>query len=61
LQPDLEKPGTALALFQLVNIIVQEIVSDEKAIAAMYSSIPDEKLKGIEDRGKRSEKKKEKT
>lgn len=44
---------TALTLFKLLNIIVEKTITDEKQIEELYSSLPEEKLKAIEDRSKK--------
>ena len=41
---------TAVALFGLVNLIVEDMISRKKRIRAVYSKLPAGKLKGIEDR-----------
>lgn len=41
---------TAQALFRLVNIIVEKMITEPKVIQAVYDSLPASKLKGIEDR-----------
>jgi hypothetical protein len=43
---------TAVALFQLVNGIVDQMITHPKAVDAMYASLPAGKLKGIERRDK---------
>lgn len=47
-----DQPETAQALFRLVNIIVEKMITDPKEIQAVYDSLPVDKLKGIEDRDK---------
>lgn len=42
--------ATALALFGLVNFIVQKAISEPKEIAEIYASLPANKLAGIEQR-----------
>lgn len=39
---------TAVALFGLVNLIVEDMISRKKRIKAVYSKLPADKLKGIE-------------
>lgn len=39
---------TAVALFGLVNLIVEEMISRKKRIRAVYAKLPSDKLKGIE-------------
>jgi Domain of unknown function (DUF4145) len=41
---------TALALFGLVNFVVQKAISEPKEIAEIYASLPANKLAGIEQR-----------
>lgn len=41
---------TALRLFELVNIIVETTISQEKLIEESYSEIPENKLEGIKQR-----------
>ena len=41
---------TAVALFGLVNLIVEDMISRKKRIRSVYSKLPAAKLKGIEDR-----------
>jgi hypothetical protein len=48
-----DDPETAIQLFNLVNIIAEVMVTQPKRIAAMYVALPADKLKGIEDRGKK--------
>lgn len=51
LQMDLKDDvKTAISLFQIVNIIVERMITEEKNIAEMYKSLPVEKLKAIEKR-----------
>lgn len=45
---------TAVALFGLVNLIVEEMISRKKRIRAVYSKLPPDKLKGIMDRDAKS-------
>lgn len=47
-----DQPETAQALFRLVNIIVEKMITDPKEIQAVYDSLPVDKLKGIENRDK---------
>jgi hypothetical protein len=46
----------AASLFRLVNIIVQETISDDKEIEALFNKCPADKLKGIESREKKEKK-----
>lgn len=41
---------TAVALFGLVNLIVEDMISRKKRISAVYSKLPAAKLKSIKDR-----------
>jgi hypothetical protein len=41
---------TAVTLFGLVNLIKEEMISRKKRIRAVYSKLPADKLKGIENR-----------
>ncbi len=43
---------TATHLFSLINFIVENRISQPKKLAALYSSLPESKLKGIEKRDK---------
>ena len=45
-----DNPAIAASLFRLVNIIAEHMISEPKAIAELYRSLPPDKLKGIEDR-----------
>ena len=45
-------PKTTRALFSIVNIIVQRIISDKKQIADLYEQLPKEKRDGIVNRDK---------
>jgi hypothetical protein len=47
-----EKRETALALFDLVNFIVDAMITQPKAIQSMYSKLPEVKRTQIEDRDK---------
>jgi hypothetical protein len=51
LEDDIE---TVTKLFELVNLIVQDQITDPKAIDTLYGSLPTAKLKGIEDRDKKA-------
>jgi hypothetical protein len=48
-------PGMALALFDLVNLIVENQIAEPKRIDALYNSLPAAKLKGVEERDKKGE------
>lgn len=43
---------TAITLIDLINIVAQQLISNRKAIAAIYATLPKSKLAGIEARGK---------
>lgn len=45
---------TAEALFSLVNLIADQMISGPKAVNAMFSSLPEEKRKGIENRDRKN-------
>jgi len=47
-----DKPETALALFNLVNIIAEAMITQPKMIESLYESLPSEKRKQIEQRDK---------
>lgn len=47
-----DDPKLASALFRLVNLIAQKMISEPNEIAGIYSSLPPAKLKGIEQRDK---------
>lgn len=47
-----DTPELALALFRLINLIVQNCITDPREAAEIFSSLPAGKLKGIEDRDK---------
>lgn len=44
--------ATVLALFGLLNFIVEKVITEPKRVAAIYESLPAAKLKGIADRDK---------
>jgi hypothetical protein len=44
--------ATATALIDLINIVAQELISNKKAIKALYATLPRNKLSGIEARAK---------
>lgn len=45
---------TASRLFTLINVIAEGMITHPKHVAALYSMIPSNKLKGIEDRNRRA-------
>jgi hypothetical protein len=52
-QLDVDNAETAIQLFQLVNIIVEQTISQPKDIDALYASLPETQRKAIEQRDKR--------
>jgi hypothetical protein len=50
-----DNPAIAVSLFRLVNLIAQHMISEPKAIAELYSSLPPDKLKGIKDRDRQGD------
>lgn len=47
-----DSPDTAIALFNLVNIITEAMITQPKMIESLYGSLPDAKLEQIEERDK---------
>ncbi|MEJ1368384.1 MAG: DUF4145 domain-containing protein [Candidatus Sedimenticola sp. (ex Thyasira tokunagai)] len=45
---------TALQLFNLVNLITNQMISQPKQVKALYDKLPEKKLKGIEQRNKKA-------
>lgn len=45
--------ATVSKLFQLVNLIVEKMITEPKQIGAMFTGLPADKLAGIENRDKR--------
>ena len=45
---------TAIKLFELVNLICEQMISHPKKIAALYAGLPPNKLQGIEQRNKKA-------
>ena len=45
---------TALQLFNLFNLIVDQMISHPKQVNALYKGLPENKLKGIEQRNKKA-------
>ena len=41
---------TALALFRIINLIVETAITEPKRLDALYASLPKSKLEGIEKR-----------
>lgn len=46
----------ALQLFNLVNLIANQMISQPKQVKALYEKLPEKKLKGIEQRNKKASK-----
>jgi len=51
-QIDTDDPETVIQLFSLTNIIVEYMIALPKKVSGLYSSLPTDKLKGIENRDK---------
>jgi hypothetical protein len=51
-QIDTDDPDTVGKLFSLTNLIVEYMITLPKQVDDIYSGLPEEKLKGIEDRDK---------
>ena len=49
-----DNSNIARSLFDIVNIIVQRMISDKKQIDKMYKQLPQEKITGIENRDNNS-------
>ncbi len=47
---------TAHKLFNVINLIAQQMITHPKEVQAMYEGLPEQKLKGIENRNKRAKK-----
>jgi hypothetical protein len=47
-----DSPEAVAALFKLVNLIVEKMITEPKQIAELYQTIPEKKLQGIEQRDK---------
>lgn len=47
----------AIAMFRLINIIIEKIVVEPKEINDLYNLMPDNKLQGIENRDKKNDEK----
>jgi len=45
---------TAVSLFDLLNYIVEKMITQPKELEAIYAKLPENKLKGIEDRDRRT-------
>ncbi len=50
-----DQPQTATALFRLVNIIAEKMITDPKEIEALYGSLPEEEKKQIAKRDGQAE------
>lgn len=46
----LDDKDTVLVLFEIVNLIVQQMITTPAMVAATYAKLPEDKRKGIEDR-----------
>ncbi|MGL5466909.1 MAG: DUF4145 domain-containing protein, partial [Shewanella sp.] len=51
----------ALQLFNVINLIADQMITHPKQVEAMYSQLPESKLEGIEQRDKKSIESSEKT
>lgn len=51
-QIDTDDPETVAKLFSLTNLIVEYMITLPKQVDDIYNGLPEEKLKGIEDRDK---------
>ncbi len=49
-----DDPNTALQLFNLINFIIVEMITKPRRVQEIYSKLPQEKLKQIIERDKRS-------
>lgn len=49
-----DDPDTALQLFKLVNIIVEEKITKPQKVQALFDSLPQDKLQHIEERNKKA-------
>jgi hypothetical protein len=47
--------NTARALFKLLNLIAEKMITDPKTVNEIYESLPEAKRKGIEQRDRKSE------
>jgi endogenous inhibitor of DNA gyrase (YacG/DUF329 family) len=47
-----DNPETAMSLFRLFNLIVEKMISEPKHVDEVYSQLPADKLKAIENRDK---------
>jgi hypothetical protein len=47
-----EQPDNVDILFSLINLIARELITEEKEIGILFGSLPENKVKGIEDRDK---------
>ncbi|WP_326986463.1 DUF4145 domain-containing protein [Chryseobacterium sp. MP_3.2] len=52
-QIDTDNPETVSQLFKLINIIVEYMISLPNQVTGIYNSLPEDKVKGIEDRDKK--------
>jgi len=51
-QIDTDNPETVTKLFELVNIIIEYMIAMPKKVSGLYSSLPTDKIEGIEKRDK---------
>lgn len=51
-QIDTDNPETVEKLFELINVITEYMIALPKRVNGIYSSLPQDKIKGIEDRDK---------
>lgn len=49
-----DNKDTALQLFNLVNLICNQMITQPKQVKALYDKLPEKKLKGIEQRNKKA-------
>lgn len=47
-----DNPGVAYSLFQLINLIVEKMITEPRQIAEIYQTLPAKKLAGITQRDK---------
>jgi hypothetical protein len=49
-----DNPNTAAQLFELINFIVEQMITRPRRLQAMYDSLPEEKRKAIDERNAKS-------
>jgi hypothetical protein len=49
-----DDPATATALFKLVNIIVEKMISEPREIEDLYAGLPEAKREAIEQRDRKA-------